>query len=53
MKNAILNYENYFFLNNSTISGILSVNGNYSINYSPIKTIGVGYNKNLVFCRDI
>ncbi len=48
MKSATLNYENYFFLNNSTISGILSVNGNYSINYIPIKTIGVGYNKQVI-----
>jgi hypothetical protein len=48
MKGATLNYENYFFLNNNTISGILSVNGNYSINYSPIKTIGVGYNKQVM-----
>lgn len=48
MKNALLNYENQFFLNNSTISGILSVDGSYSINYSPIKTIGVGYNKQVI-----
>jgi hypothetical protein len=48
MKSATLNYENYFFLNNSTISGILSVDGNYSINYAPIKTIGVGYNKQVI-----
>jgi hypothetical protein len=48
MKNALLNYENYFFLNNSTISGILSVDGGYSINYAPIKTIGVGYSKQVI-----
>lgn len=48
MKNALLNYENQFFLNNSTISGILSVDGSYSINYAPIKTIGVGYNKQVI-----
>jgi len=48
MKGATLNYENYFFLNNSTISGILSVDGGYSINYAPIKTIGVGYNKQVI-----
>jgi len=48
MKNSLLNYENYFFLNNSTISGILSVDGGYSINYAPIKTIGVGYSKQVI-----
>jgi hypothetical protein len=48
MKSATLNYENYFFLNNSTISGIISVDGGYNINYAPIKTIGVGYNKQVI-----
>jgi len=48
MKNAILNYENQFFLNSTTISGLLSVNGSYNINYAPIKTIGVGYNKQVI-----
>lgn len=48
MKNALLNYENIFYLNNTTISGITSVNGSYNINYQPIKTIGVGYNKQVI-----
>jgi len=48
MKGATLNYENYFVLNNSTISGITSVDGSYNINYAPIKTIGVGYNKQVM-----
>ena len=48
MKNAILNYENQFFLNSTTISGIISVDGSYNINYTPIKTIGVGYNKQII-----
>ncbi len=48
MKGATLNYENQFFLNNSTISGIISVDGSYNINYAPIKTIGVGYNKQVM-----
>ena len=48
MKNATLNYENHFFLNGSTISGITSVNGSYNINYAPIKTVGVGYNKQII-----
>ena len=48
MKGATLNYENFFFLNNSAISGIISVDGGYSVNYAPIKTIGVGYNKQVI-----
>ena len=48
MKGATLNYENYFFLNNTAISGITSVDGSYNINYAPIKTIGVGYNKQVI-----
>lgn len=48
MKNALLNYENIFYLNGKAISGIVSVDGSYSINYAPINTIGVGYNKQVV-----
>lgn len=48
MKNALLNYENQFFLNNSTISGIISVDGGYNLNYAPIKTVGVGYSKQVI-----
>ena len=48
MKNALLNYENIFYLNSTTISGITSMDGNYSINYEPIRTIGVGYNKQVI-----
>jgi len=48
MKNSILNYENRFYLNGNAISGILSVQGNYSVNYGPINTIGVGYNKQVM-----
>jgi hypothetical protein len=48
MKSALLNYENIFYLNNTTISGITSINGSYNINYEPIKTIGVGYNKQVI-----
>ena len=48
MKSSILNYENQFFLNSSTISGIISVDGGYNINYAPIKTVGVGYNKQVI-----
>ena len=48
MKSALLNYENIFYLNNTTISGITSIDGNYNIKYEPIKTIGVGYNKQII-----
>ena len=47
-KNSILNYENRFYLNGNAISGVLSVQGNYSVNYGPINTIGVGYNKQVM-----
>jgi len=48
MKNALLNYENIFYLNGRAISGVTSVDGSYSINYAPINTIGVGYNKQVI-----
>ncbi|NDB28184.1 hypothetical protein EB169_00265 [archaeon] len=48
MKNAILNYENIFYLDYQAISGIISVDGSYSINYTPINTIGIGYNKQVI-----
>lgn len=48
MKNAALNYENRFYLNSNAISGILSIQGNYTVNYGPINTIGVGYNKQIM-----
>lgn len=48
MKNATLNYENRFYLNGAAISGILSVGGSYNLNYVPINTIGVGYNKQIM-----
>lgn len=48
MKNATLNYENRFYINNTPFSGITSVGGSYSINYAPINTVGVGYNKQVI-----
>jgi hypothetical protein len=48
MKNAALNYENIFYLNGNAISGIQSIEANYSLNYGPINTIGVGYNKQIM-----
>lgn len=48
MKNTILNYENIFYLDSQAISGVISVDGSYSINYAPINTIGHGYNKQVI-----
>lgn len=48
MKNAIINYENIFYLDGQAISGILSVDGSYTINYAPINTVGIGYNKQVI-----
>lgn len=48
MKNAILNYENIFYLDSQAISGVISVDGGYSLNYAPINTIGLGYNKQVI-----
>lgn len=48
MKNAILNYENIFYLDGQAISGVISVDGSYSINYAPINTVGLGYNKQVI-----
>jgi hypothetical protein len=48
MKNTILNYENVFYLDGQAISGVISVDGSYSINYAPINTIGIGYNKQVI-----
>lgn len=48
MKNAILNYQNVFYLDGQAISGVISVDGSYSIKYGPINTIGYGYNKQVV-----
>lgn len=48
MKNTILNYENIFYLDSQAISGVISVDGSYSINYAPINTIGYGYNKQVI-----
>lgn len=48
MKNTILNYENIFYLDAQAISGVISVDGSYSINYAPINTIGYGYNKQVI-----
>jgi len=48
MKGGITNNEQQFYLNGANLSGILSVNGGYTVNYSAINTIGVGYNKQVM-----
>lgn len=42
-KNAILNYEQQFYLSGVPMSGVTSINGGYSIQENPINIIGKGY----------
>jgi len=48
MKNAITNYENIFYLNGAALSGVLSVEGSYNIDYKPINVIGKGFTKQII-----
>ena len=48
MNNAILNYENTFFLEGTALSGVLSVDGSYNIDYKPINVIGQGFVKQVI-----
>jgi len=48
MKGAITNYENTFFLGGTALSGVLSVDGSYNIEYKPINVIGQGFTKQVV-----
>jgi hypothetical protein len=48
MKNATLNYENTFFLGGMALSGVLSVDGSYNIDYKPINVIGQGFVKQVI-----
>jgi len=48
MKNATLNYENTFFLEGTALSGVLSVDGSYNIDYKPINVIGQGFVKQVI-----
>ena len=41
--NAVLNYEQQFYLSGILLSGVTDINGGYSINESPINIIGKGY----------
>jgi len=42
-KNAIVNYEQQFYLSGIQMSGVTSLEGSYSISESPINIIGKGY----------
>ena len=48
MKNAITNYENTFFLNQTALSGVISVDGSYNLSMEPINVIGKGFLKQVV-----
>ena len=48
MKNAITNYENIFYMGNAALSGVLSVDGSYNLDYSPINSIGKGFLKQMI-----
>lgn len=48
MKNAITNYENIFYFNQRALSGVLSVDGSYNLDYSPINVIGKGFLKEVM-----
>jgi hypothetical protein len=42
-KNAVLNYEQQFYLSGVQLSGVTSIDGGYSIQEEPINIIGQGY----------
>ncbi|MZH02242.1 MAG: hypothetical protein F3745_02230 [Nitrospinae bacterium] len=43
MKQAVLGYEQKFFINGTQLSGVQSVNGSYAISEKPINIIGWGH----------
>lgn len=43
MKQAVLGYEQKFFINGTQMSGVQSVNGSYAINEKPINVLGWGH----------
>lgn len=42
-KNAVLNYEQQFYLDGVLLSGVTSIDGGYSVQEEPINIIGQGY----------
>ena len=43
VKNAILNYEQQFYLSGILLSGVTSINGSYGIEEQPINIVGKGH----------
>ena len=43
IKNAVLNYEQQFYLSGILLSGVTDIQGSYSINEEPINIIGQGH----------
>ena len=48
MKNAITNYENTFYFDGSALSGVISVDGSYNVDYSPLNSLGKGFLKQVM-----
>ena len=48
MKNAVTNYENIFYFDKAALSGVVSVDGSYTLNYVPLNSIGKGFLKQVV-----
>lgn len=48
MKNVVTNYENTFYLDEAALSGVLSVEGSYNVDYKSINVIGKGAVKKLI-----
>ena len=48
MKNTVTNYENTLFFNGAALSGVLSVDGSYNVDYKPINVIGKGFTKQII-----
>lgn len=43
VKNAVLNYEQAFYLSGMLMSGVTSIDGSYSIRETPVNILGKGY----------
>lgn len=48
MKNATTNYENTFYFNGTALSGVISVDGSYSLGYNPLNVLGKGLVKQVI-----
>ena len=43
MKQAVLGYEQQFYVDGTQISGVQNINGSYAINEKPINILGYGH----------